>query len=148
MSAYDQALMFEDNAALTSTRVSTNVIPLGNISSGNAEINIGGSDLFLNGKVRTTFQSGGSSTLDITLNTDALDTFGSEAQIMAIPQIAKATLVAGYTFSRPLPPGAYEAYLRATLTVGTADFTAGKLDLWIGPQEGRFVAADAVQSNA
>lgn len=146
MTAYDQALMFEDNDAITSSRASTFTIPLGNLSSGNAERDIGGAGdgnrLFLEIKVKTTFTSTGSSTLVGALQTDDADTFGSATTLLTTPTIAKATLVAGYRARFPLPPGAYEDYLRVNWTVGTADFTSGNLDCWIGDGLGRFVAVD------
>lgn len=150
MSAYDQANMLDDNAAITSSRVSTNVIPLGNLAAGNTEINIGGSEnqLYLNLKVKETFVSTGSSTLAVALQTDALAAFGSAAVIPGVgATIAKAALVLGARFRYPLPPAAYEGHIRADYVVAVADFSAGKIDAWIGPDQGRFVSADSGQVN-
>lgn len=125
----DQNLMFDNALALTSSQVSTNIIPLGPLADGNARRNIGeaNNQLYLVLQVGTALTSSGSSTLAIALETDDATGFGTAATIMSIPAIAKSSLTANALFVYPLPPGAYEDYLRLSYTVATADFTAGTL---------------------
>lgn len=147
----DQNLIMDDAAALTSSRVSTNVIPLGPLADDNAERDISGigaNPLFLELHVGTAFTSTGSSTLVTVMQTDDTTAFGSAATILTTPAIAKAALTAGARFRYPLPPGPYEDYLRLSYTVGVADFTGGTITAAITDGLGRYVAPAAELSNA
>lgn len=147
----DANLFFDEALALTTSQVSTNIIPLGPLATNNARRNIGeaGNQLYLQLTVGTAFQSTGSSTLVATFQTDDATGFGSAATVFVTPSIPKASLTANATFIYPLPPGAYEDYARLSYTVGTADFTAGTLyaEITMNPQ-GAYYAYDSALSVA
>lgn len=81
-------------------------------------------------RVRTTFTSGGAGTLQLQIQTDSTNAFGSPTAIYDSGVIVLATLVAGYRFKiQALPIGASERFIRGLWTVGTAAMTAGAVDL-------------------
>lgn len=135
MSDFDKQLCFSDAQALTATAYSTNIIDFGARGTpkhGAAALgrDMGNNDnLFLEISVDVTMVSGGSSTLDITLEQDDDAAFGSAETIFTCAQIAKASLVAGYVVPdlTRLPKGLTKRYARLKYTVGTANFTAGAI---------------------
>lgn len=135
----DFQLLFDNDAAITSSRVSTNIIPLGPLGD-NTHRNIGeaGNQLYLVLTVGTAFTSTGSSTLAWVMQTDDATGFGSATALSGFGEtIAKASLTANAKFVYPLPPGAvYEDYLRLSYTVATADFDTGTLsaEISMNPQ--------------
>lgn len=111
--------------ALTATAVSTDVVDLG-LSTNAFDCN------YLVVSVEETFVSGGASTLVINIVDDDNTSLSSPATLASSPSIAKAALVAGAKFAIPMPPllgarSGRQRYLGASYTVGTANFTAGKL---------------------
>jgi hypothetical protein len=126
----DHELMFSDAQALTATALSTNVIDLGPLSGGNLTRDITGGDggqMFLHVNVGTLFESGGASTLVITLESDDNTSLSSATTHYTSASIAKASLVAGYELIVPMPVANYQRYLALRYTVGTANFTAGAI---------------------
>ena len=113
--------------AVTATAASTYVYDTHSGSIGGATRDISGQDcpLWLNFTVNTTTVSAGSTTMVITLESSAATALTSTTTHWTSASIAKATLVAGYQFSIPLPPGQYKRYVGARYTVATADFSAG-----------------------
>ena len=81
-------------------------------------------ELFINLYVMAAVTSGGAATVQLKLEHDDDENFGSSATIEISAALAKATLVAGYGASFRLPRG-LEKNLRAILTIGTAALTAG-----------------------
>lgn len=81
-------------------------------------------------KVREAFASGGSATLRFRLRVDDNTSFSTPTYIYDSGAIPVATLVAGYRFPViALPFGVSEPYIEAFYTVGTADMTAGSMDV-------------------
>ncbi|UOF77489.1 major capsid protein [Caudoviricetes sp.] len=117
--------------ALTATRVSTNYLD----TRGAGDVGIG-CPLYVDIVVHTLFASGGSSTLTVTLETDDNTSFSSATTLWTSGAIPKASLVKGYRLQFPVPVGA-ERYLQLRYTVGTADFTAGKLNAFLLPEQGQ-----------
>lgn len=131
----DKNLVFDSALALTSDQVSTNVIPLGPLNSGNTARNIGGPsdiDNFVELYVNTALVSGGSSTLTVIVQTDSAEGFGGAVEVTRSAAIAKAALTAGSFHRIPLPAGfVYKNYLRLSYDVGTTDFTGGTLSAYL-----------------
>lgn len=125
MDAYNQ---FSDQQAVTTTALSTNVIDLGPLYSGNTVRDIGsGERLFLHILVEEAVTASGSATDTITLESDSVPTLDSAAVVhWTSGAIGKATMVAGYEIKIPLPPGGYKRYLGIRHTIGTGPLTAGK----------------------
>lgn len=130
----DKQNVFDWDAALTSTRASTDIIDLV------SKRDVGSSYVDNpNLKVRvqvgsTSFASTGSSTLVITFegSTDAStwDTY------ISVPSIAKASMTANAVLADFAVPNrslgkSLPRYLRLNYTVGTADFTAGALKAFL-----------------
>lgn len=115
--------------ALTATAVSTDVVDL---SAAPTDLFGGSPECNLVVVVEETFVSGGSSTLVIDVVDDDNTSLSSPAVLASSPSIAKAALVAGAKFAIPVPPNlgatsGRQRYIGARYTVGTANFTAGKL---------------------
>ena len=147
----DQNLLFDNALALTSSQVSTNIVPLGPLAAGNARRNIGeaNNQLYVVLTVGTAMLSSGSATLTGVLQTDNNSGFSSATTIFTpFSAIPKASLVANAKFVAPLPPGAYENFLQMSWTAGTADFSAGTLycEVTMNPQSD-FYAYDSALSN-
>lgn len=133
--------------ALTATAITQNVIDILSASgalnagstggpSANTIRDIGaGEPLYLHGLVTTTLDSAGeAATLTATLESDSAAGLDSSATThWSSGSIVEATLVAGYWIAKgiPLPPGAYERYVGVRMTVGTENFTSGKVSWWI-----------------
>jgi len=122
----DAQLMFDDDVALTATRDSTNVIDLLRVSQdiGNGE------NLWLYFSVGTTLDSTEEdATLQIALVTDDNTGLDSATVLQDLPAvIAEATLAAGFAVMlRIHPTTVMERYLGVIYTVGTHNFTSGKI---------------------
>lgn len=121
----DKEIVFDDAAALTVTRNSTNVKDLGRAGQdiGNGE------NLWLRISVTTAFTAGGAATLQIALVTDDNAALTSptilQDQVAVIPV---AALVVGYSLNiRIQPTDVMERYLGLVYTVATGPMTAGNL---------------------
>lgn len=94
-----------------------------------------GEDLYLVVQVDTAVTSGGAGTYAFSLCSDAqaaIAVDGSQTTHFATAQIAKATLVAGYTVAAvKLPAGTYERYLGIVQTTAVAAATAGKVNAFL-----------------
>jgi hypothetical protein len=129
MALHDKELCFSDAQAITVTANSTNIVATGGTDLGR------GSPHEIELVVDTAFTAAGAATLTVTVTTDNDVAFGSATTIYTGTAIAVATLVDGYVFRVPLPPGV-EAYLRITYTVATGPMTAGKLTAHLQPRMG------------
>lgn len=127
MALIDVGNELSDAQAVTATATSTYVFNTNPGSTQNSVIDISGQDqpLFLNFSVDTTTVSAGSTTMVITLESSANTSLTSSTTHWTSASIAKATLVAGYGFSVPIPAGDYKKYVGLRYTVSTADFSAG-----------------------
>lgn len=126
---FDAQAIFDQDVALTATRNSTNVMDL--LRAG--EDIGGGEPLYLVFIVTTILDSAGeAATLQIALVTDDNASLSSPATIMDQPAlITEATLVTGYMIAQHVKPfAAMERYLGVVYTVGTENFTSGKI--WCG----------------
>lgn len=111
--------------------VSTNVMDLGPLYSGNLVRDIGsGKPVWLYIRVDTTvLASGGAANVTFKLESAAAAALVSSPTVhWTSGPIAKATLIAGYEIKVILPPDAYQRYLGVTYTPDTNDLTAGKFD--------------------
>lgn len=132
---FDQQSIFSDAQALTATAASTNVLDITGAvgtpphAAAALDVDVGRADCRIGFTIDETFVSAGASTLSIALQVDTAAAFGSATALWTSSAIAKATLVKGYMFEELviLPRGITERYLRLYYTVGTADFTAGKI---------------------
>jgi hypothetical protein len=90
-------------------------------------------DNFLIVSVNTTATSGGSATVQVTVETDNDLLFGSPKIIHQTAAVAVADLVQGYEFIKWRLPAVpeLERYLQVTYTIGTAVLTAGKFDAYL-----------------
>lgn len=104
---------------------------------GDGDIVINTQPLFLQCYVDTTFVSGGSSTMVVTLETAIDEAFTSPITLMTSGTIAKATLVKGYKIFDAVIPEGGKQWFRMKYTVGTADFTAGTLNSRINTNSGQ-----------
>lgn len=142
----DKQEQFSDEQALTATAISTKVINLlataGSIGAGstggpsaNSTINIGaGTPLYLYILVTTVLDSSGeAATLTASLESSADTSNGTPTVHWTSGLIAEATLAAGYWIAKgiPVPPGDYKKYLCVNYTVGTENFTSGKVSAWL-----------------
>jgi hypothetical protein len=126
----DAQWVLSDAQAVTTAAAtaSTNVYD----TLGPAPSNLGiGEELWVVCSINTTVTSDGSATVAFALQTDDNESFSSATTIHSVSAIAKATLVAGYrVFAIRLPTNC-ERYIRALITVATADLTAGKFDIYL-----------------
>ncbi len=96
-----------------------------------------GADIIWLVNVNTTATSGGSATVLHKLEGNPTDaTFASGNVLLAqLPNTgtgtAVASVVAGLQFTTKIPRSAVVRYIRHTVTIGTADLTAGKFDSWL-----------------
>lgn len=121
----DAQNLFSDNAAVTSTAISTNVIDLG---SRNTLRDIGaGEGLWLVVLVGTAVTAAGAATVTVSLESDSTADLATSATVhYTTPAIGKATLVANYVVAKVrIPNGSYERYLGVRYTVATGPLTAG-----------------------
>jgi hypothetical protein len=128
MALYDKELILSDAQAITTTANSTN-------THDNKGTDLGrGSPTELEFVVTETFTAAGAATLTVTVTTDDNTSFSSATTLWTSSALALATLVAGYRFYVPLPPGV-ERYVRCTYTVATGPMTAGKITAHLGPPQ-------------
>lgn len=142
----DSKELLSDAQALTATAISTNVydsLPSGgSINAGdtggptaNTTTNLAaGHPLYLYIWVHTVLDSAGeAATLTATLESSADTSNGTPTVHWTSGSIAEATLAAGYWVAKgvALPPGDYKRYLCVNYTVGTENFTSGKVSAWI-----------------
>jgi hypothetical protein len=125
----DKENLFSNAQAVTTTAPSTNYIDLGS-----AGRDIGTTNIRFRVQVGTTFQSTGSSTCTIALQTDSTSAFSGPTTLFASAAIAKAAMVAGAVLVDIAVPRGTLRYLRANYTVATADFTAGTLTAFLAEQ--------------
>jgi hypothetical protein len=112
--------------AITTTAASTNYLDRG--AAGDLGVSEGLIAVFT---VTEAFEASGAATLQAALQKDDNSSFTSPVIVLETTTIGKATLVTGYQFHLPIPPGTDERYLRANYTVATGPFTAGKLSCQI-----------------
>lgn len=126
-----------DNAhAYTAAAISTNVLDLGPLMTGNLTRDLGaGEPLHLSILVTTTVLSNVSSVF--TLESDDNTSLSSATVHWTSPTILLASLVAGYWAAKGIiiPPGAYQRYVGIRMTPSTS-WTAGAISAWI--HKGRF----------
>jgi hypothetical protein len=142
----DKLELLSDEQALTATAISTNVYDTlpsgGSINAGdtggptaNTTTNFGaGKPMYLYAWVHTVLDSSGeAATLTATLESSADTSNGTPTVHMTSGSIAEATLAAGYWIFKgvALPPGDYKRYLCVNYTVGTENFTSGKVSAWL-----------------
>lgn len=138
--------LLSNEQALTATAISTKVrdfIPNGGaVNAGdtggpslNTTVNIGaGTPLYLYILVSTVLDSSGeAATLTATLESSADTSNGTPTVHWTSGLIAEATLATGYWVAKgiPIPPGAYKRYACINYTVGTENFTSGKVTAWL-----------------
>ncbi len=143
----DKLNTFSWETALTATAISDviDLLPvsgaIGAGSTGGPSANVtknlgGGQPLYLHVLVTTTLDSSGeAATLTVTLESDdaaALNT-SATVHLTVASAVAEATLAAGYWIAKgiPIPPGDYQRYLGVRYTVGTENFTSGKVSAWL-----------------
>jgi hypothetical protein len=137
MSMIDNYLAFSSSQVLTATAASTNVIDLLN----ERDIGIGKEELTVVVYTTVALVSGGSTTLDVKLETapDSSGTPGSYITIAQSQQAAKVDIAAAGTkiceiripATIPQTSANLGRFLRLTYTVGTADFSAGAVSAYI-----------------
>lgn len=140
--------MLSNEQALTATAISTRVRDListgGAVNAGdtggptaNTTVNIGaGTPLYLYILVTTTLDSSGeAATLTASLESSADTSNGTPTVHWTSAAVAEATLAAGYWVAKgiPVPPGDYKRYACVNYTVGTENFTSGKVSAWLSP---------------
>lgn len=131
----DAESTFDFEAAITSTRVSTNTYDLSSLLR---DPGVNDGHLYLFGSVKTTFTAAGAATLACDLVTDDNAALASPTTIFSLmAATGKATLVAGYVmFKTPLPIGkipATEKFIGLNWTVATGPMTAGAVSAFLSP---------------
>jgi hypothetical protein len=125
----DRNLRFADEQALTATADGATTVDL------TVARDIGISpDVYVVFVVTETLDSAGeAATLTIALTTDDNSTLTSDTSIQTLASaIAEASLVAGYKRVFKVQPGlAFERYLGIVFTVGTENFTSGKVSCFL-----------------
>lgn len=142
----DSKELFSDDQSLTATAISTNVIDLipnggGAVGAGraggptaNTTVNLAGQPLYLHIRVQTELDSAGdAATLTATLESSADTSNGTPTVHWTSSSIAEADLAAGYWIAKgiAIPQGSYKRYLCVNYTVGTENFTSGKVLAWL-----------------
>lgn len=126
-----------DNAhAYTAAAISTNVMDLGPLMTGNLTRDLGaGEPLHLSILITTTVTTNVSSVFS--LESDDNTSLSSATVHWTSPTILLASLVAGYWAAKGIiiPPGNYERYLGIRMTPSTS-WGAGAVSAWI--HKGRF----------
>lgn len=129
----DAQWMLSDQQAVTTAAAtaSTNIYDTRGPAPADLAI---GEELYLVCIVRETVTSAGAATVTFGIQTDDNSGFSSATTLYTTAAIGKATLVAGYrVFAIKVPYGC-ERYIRGLITVGTADLTAGKFDIFLTTQ--------------
>jgi hypothetical protein len=125
----DAKNMFSDAQAITASAASETVLDFGV-----ANANLGqGSPLIIRFIIEANFTSAASTgTLTIALQHSATDFGGTDVLLQTKAwAIAATTLVKGSYLPEIKIPDRHMRYLRLYYTVGTENFTAGKLTAWI-----------------
>lgn len=124
---------FSDNQAITGDAASTNVVDLGATGTpkpGHANAldrDIGRGNM-VNIRLQVTESFNTLTSLDVTLETDTADSFGSATVVWEIDAVPLATLVAGYVFPiNDIPRYTVERYLRFNYNVNGSNPSTGKL---------------------
>jgi len=136
MSIMDVFGIFSDEQALTATADSETTLDFGagadawGAAKAAPEL-ADGKPLWLNVMVQTELDSAGdAATLTVALATSTDNS--SFSNKLATAAIAEASLIAGYCIlAVPLPTG-LSRYNKLIYTVGTENFTSGKISAWIG----------------
>ena len=146
----DKHLEFADALELDTGAAGTYLLGLvanlGPVNSGEPRELNGGADqpLYLVIAMDTTAESGGSATLQFKIVSDAqaaIATDGSATVHAVTGEIPVASLVAGYRVCAiPLPCGTYEHCLGLLQVTGTAAFTAGKVNVFLTQNPGKWQA--------
>lgn len=117
----DKQLVFSSQQAVTTDAPSTNVVDA--VVAGRAF-----EELFLEIVVDVAFDTTEEDgTLDITVQTDDDEAFGTVATLITLAQLAEAALTAGKVLYRGRIPAGAKRYLRLNYNVGAHAFTAGKI---------------------
>jgi len=117
---FDKLTKVSDFQAVTNTQASTDYIDLG------VSRDIGvGEELEFECICTSPALSGGSSTVQVALQTDTQSSFATSVTLAQSAAIAKASVVAGTELLRVKVPTGVQRYLRAFYTIGTADLTSG-----------------------
>lgn len=142
----DKLNCFSWETALTATAISDviDLLPVsGAIGAGstggpsaNTTKNLGGGEpLYLHIVVHTTLDSSGeAATLTVTLESDDAAALNTSPTVhLTLAQVLEANLAAGTWIAKgiPIPPGNYQRYLGVRYTVGTENFTSGKVSAWL-----------------
>jgi hypothetical protein len=126
---------FDDNVAITATRVSTNVIDL----LDRRDIGPGRSIPILILPTGTFSSAGGTATLTVAAQTSVdnitfTDAILSDAlSITALNSAIGSPFVLATDWPRPKKGEALPRYLRLNYTVGTQNFTGGTIQAWLSP---------------
>lgn len=123
----DASTKMSNAQAVTASAASANVIDMK--AAGDAY----GQDLYLVVQCVETATSANASTLDIKIQTDNDDAFGSPTQIGSSGAIPKASLVANKIIYKQKLPLGLEKNLRLYYEVAVANLTAGKFTAFLTP---------------
>lgn len=135
----DRQNAFSNEQVLTATAISTNVIDLGPLGGDTANTirDIGaGETLYLHILVTTALDSAGeAATLIATLESDSTANLATSATVHwtsgSLAEAAVATAGTWIAKGVAIPAGAYEKFLGVRYTVGTENFTTGKVSAWL-----------------
>jgi len=97
-----------------------------NVKAGNSK-----DELYIVGSVRESITSGGAATVQVKILQDSASNFGTAETIIDTGALALSGLTAGTRLFAQRLPLALKRYIKATLTVATADTTGGKLDIFL-----------------
>ena len=127
---FDKQNMFDEDAAITVTRDSTNIIDLGVQTPNMAGSVVGTLDIAI--IVKESFTSDGAATLEICSATSATDDLDTPTKLARVT-LALADLAVGRTpIVIQVPQATIQRYLGLIYTVGGADpMTAGKISAGI-----------------
>lgn len=132
----DERSEFADATALSTA--ATGLALVGDVMDSSVARNVGNAHpLYLVIQIETAVTSAGAATLGFVLASDAqaaIAVDGTATEHARTQLIAKASLIAGYTFVIALPPegsNAYERYLGVLQNVGVAALTAGKINAFL-----------------
>lgn len=121
----DATLILSDAQAITVSGASTNYIDT--LKAG-PEAYVSAWALVI---IKTAVTAAGSATVTFDIQHDSDSAFGTATTLVSSGAIAKATLVAGYTFAVRLPRGTTKRYLRGYATIASGPLTAGAWDIKI-----------------
>jgi len=127
----DQDLIISDDQAVTGDAISTNIVQIDGLGDVMGATGLE-EDLYINVQVTTTMGSGGAPTLDIDLvSHSAAPTDGAYSILKILDDVGLGSLVQGYAVSRSLRGLPLKEYTGVYFLTNTADFTAGKIRVWI-----------------